>query len=120
MAAQILVVEDDLSIREMLIECLSDEGYAVASAIHGADALHYLRRAPQPRVILLDLTMPVMDGWEFWREHQRDPALRDIPVVVLSADRSVQKPGHALPGTLALAKPINIDTLLNVVAQFLV
>lgn len=118
MAAQILVVEDDISIRDMLVDCLADEGYSVAGAGHGAEALHYLKHASPPRMILLDLAMPVMNGWEFWQAQQSDPSLAAIPVVVLSADRSVMRANGDVPGILALPKPIELEMLFATVARF--
>jgi CheY-like chemotaxis protein len=84
-APQVLVVEDDAPIREALCAVLRDDGYAVAEAGDGQEALEFLRTHPTPRVILLDLMMPVMDGWTFLREQAADPALAGIPVVVITA-----------------------------------
>ena len=81
----ILIVEDDSDLREALSEVLRDEGYSVESAADGREALDRLRRDLRPSLILLDLTMPVMNGWQFRAEQRRDPALSEIPVVVLSA-----------------------------------
>ncbi len=82
----ILVVEDDEAIGQMLVETLTDEGYQVLRAEHGQAALDYLQEtAILPRLILLDLMMPVMTGLEFRAVQQQHPAWRDIPVVVLSA-----------------------------------
>ncbi|MBC7545053.1 MAG: response regulator, partial [Candidatus Sericytochromatia bacterium] len=82
----ILIVEDDIDIRETLAEILADEGYSVASAANGLDAISYLQTEAMPCVILLDLMMPVMSGWEFRAKQQQDPTLAGIPVVVLSGD----------------------------------
>src|SRR3954462_7421991 len=84
-AAEILVVDDDPDIRDSLREVLEDEGYSVACVGNGREALEYLHRGPRPRVILLDLMMPVMDGWQFRREQKRDPAIADIPLIVITA-----------------------------------
>src|SRR5205823_6375304 len=72
-SASILIVEDHADLRESLTEILEDEGYVVASAANGLDGLNYLQAHPPPRLILLDLKMPVMDGWEFRRRQQEDP-----------------------------------------------
>src|SRR2546423_10696788 len=83
----LLVVDDDPGIRESLAELLHDEGYVVLTAINGQDALARLRTSgDRPCVILLDLMMPVMSGSEFYTEMRNDPALADIPVVIISAD----------------------------------
>ena len=65
MAKRILVVEDDTSIRELLVELLESEGYGVASAVNGLEALKYLQSNENPDLILIDLMMPVMDGYAF-------------------------------------------------------
>jgi len=111
----LLVVDDDAVIRESLAELLADEGYSVVTAVHGEDALKKLRAGmPTPCVILLDLMMPIMSGGEFYREQQADPSLAGIPVVVISADGSVEK--KAIPfGGEYLAKPVKIDTVLSTV-----
>lgn len=119
MSAQILVVEDDPTIRELLATFLTDEGYEVAVAPHGQAALDYLRQAASyPQLILLDLGMPVMNGWEFWDAHQRDPALQRIPVIALTADRTVIQRATPIPGNVLLAKPVDLDTLLEMVARY--
>jgi CheY-like chemotaxis protein len=109
---RILVVEDDPDIRETLSEALGFEGYEVTAASNGREALDALRRGPRADVILLDLMMPVMSGWEFRRVQLDDPALAGIPVVVVSASA----PGNARPDRL-LPKPFDIDDLLAVVAE---
>jgi len=83
--ASVLLVEDDLPIRDSLGEALTEEGFDVSTAGNGAEALERLRSGRLPSVIVLDLMMPVMDGWDFRQEQLGDPALRDIPVVVVSA-----------------------------------
>jgi len=114
----IMIIEDDESIRDMLGECLTDEGYQVLSARHGQDALAQLRGGGQlPDLILLDLAMPIMNGWEFLEVQRADAWLARIPVVVLSADRSLQS--NPVPGSsAALAKPIDVDVLLDLVASY--
>src|SRR5215212_2491309 len=87
----VMVVEDDFTIRETLRELLEDEGYRVTQASNGAEALACLRTNGTPRLILLDLMMPVMDGVEFRRALQKDPRLSDIPMVVLSADLALEQ-----------------------------
>jgi CheY-like chemotaxis protein len=118
-AGYILVVDDDAAIREALTAVLEDEGYAVRTAANGRDALQLLRAGgPRPALILLDLTMPVMSGGEFREEQRRDPALAQIPVVVLSADRSVQAKAAAVQAQGYLAKPVEIDVLLETVSRY--
>jgi len=112
---RVMVVEDDEGIREALCDLLQTEGFEVVSAIHGADALAKLRaEAKHPDVILLDLMMPVMDGWAFRAEQRRDSALADIPVVVITASRQADV-GTLEPRAL-LKKPIDFDELLRVIS----
>ncbi|WP_242344612.1 response regulator [Anaeromyxobacter terrae] len=108
----ILIVEDDPDIREALAEALGCEGYDVALAENGQDALDVLHDGPRPDVILLDLLMPVMSGWQFRQEQLADPALAGIPVVIVSAS----PPGDAHPDRY-LPKPFSIDDLLSAVAE---
>src|SRR4051794_28574938 len=81
----ILVVDDDPDLRDTLGQILEDEGYSVAAASNGREALAYLRERPAPSLILLDLMMPVMDGWQFRSEQRLDSVLAKIPVLVISA-----------------------------------
>src|SRR6476646_6367807 len=78
----ILIVDDDKDVRSALAELLEGEGYAVAGAHNGHEALQLMRAGLHPAVILLDLMMPVMDGWDFRSEQQRDPAFAGVPVVI--------------------------------------
>jgi CheY-like chemotaxis protein len=81
----VLIVDDDQAILDGLGELLENEGYRVATATDGRDALQQLRSGLRPCVILLDLMMPGMDGWDFRHEQMKDDDLRDIPVVVITA-----------------------------------
>jgi|KBSMisStaDraftv2_1062788.scaffolds.fasta_scaffold2120464_2 CheY-like chemotaxis protein len=113
----LLVVDDDPAIRESLADLLNDEGYVVMTAVNGEDALARLRASDaQPCVILLDLMMPVMSGPEFYDEMRNDPALADIPVVVISADGGARSKVQAM-GSEFIAKPVKIETVLNAVEQ---
>ncbi|MFL5262818.1 MAG: response regulator [Anaeromyxobacteraceae bacterium] len=114
---EVLVVEDDFAIRETLRELLEDEGYEVSWASNGREALELLAHRA-PRVILLDLMMPVMDGWEFRVAQQRDPALARIPVVVISADHGLDQKVAALAVDGWLAKPFELDALLTTVRRY--
>ncbi len=101
--ATILVVEDDASVREMLTRLLDQEGYCPIAATQGIDALDYLATHPRPACILLDVDMPVMNGWAFRRVQQGQPALADIPVVILSA----------LPHTATIAAQLDVPDYLH-------
>jgi CheY-like chemotaxis protein len=111
----ILIVEDDLDIRETLAEVLRQEGHRVTTAQDGLSALAWLGSvAALPCLIFLDLRMPVMDGLTFRQRQAQDPRLRHIPVVFLSASRD-DLPQGALAGARYLAKPIDLDQLFALV-----
>lgn len=113
---RVLVVDDDEMIRSVLSEALTDEGYDTRTATNGLDALD-LVDGWLPDVILLDLMMPQMDGWTF-RQHQREhPALKDIPVVVLSARRDLSDQARMLEPAEIVAKPFDLDALLTLVER---
>jgi CheY-like chemotaxis protein len=118
--AGVLVVEDDADILRAIVQVLEDEGYAVRSAENGQLALAALREAgaPRPCLILLDLMMPVMDGWAFRAEQLRDPALSDIPVIVLTADGAAAEKIRRMNGMGALRKPVELLTLLDAIQPF--
>jgi CheY-like chemotaxis protein len=81
----VLIVDDDASVLDALGELLESEGYAVVTALNGREALERLRGGLRPCVILLDLMMPVMDGWDFRQEQVKDRDLKDIPIVIVTA-----------------------------------
>jgi CheY-like chemotaxis protein len=115
----VLIVEDEAAIRDVLTEILADEGYRVASVSNGMEALTYLRQhADRPRVILMDLGMPVMTGWEFREQQLRDPELAQIPVVVMSATIDLECKAAALRVQDCLDKPIEINALLGIVEKY--
>lgn len=114
-----LIVEDDYAIRDMMTTILEEEGYDVQSVGDGQEALDILRSGTtRPGLVLLDIWMPRLNGWQFLGEVQHDPVLASIPIIVMSADRMM---GDRIVGTCAKAyvpKPIPLDTLLDVVAQY--
>jgi CheY-like chemotaxis protein len=111
----VLVIDDDPDILQTLGLCLSSEGYRVLMAANGKEALDILDRE-HPSVILLDLMMPVMDGWQFVAELDHR-GRRDVPLLILSADRSVQGHAQQLRASGHLAKPFDLDELLGKVQQ---
>ena len=111
MTRSILLVDDDEALRDVLTEALIDEGFTVSSSANGLEALTTLRAGLRPDVILLDLMMPIMDGWAFREEQSRDPALASIPVVVVTAVHSLHKP---IDARAILRKPFKLDELLGV------
>jgi CheY-like chemotaxis protein len=113
----ILVVEDDADIREALAITLQSGGYEVGTAAHGREALDQLRHGRRADLIVLDLMMPIMDGWQFRREQQGDPRLAAIPVVIVSADGSVEKKATAIAAEGYIKKPIDPSVLLETVGM---
>jgi CheY-like chemotaxis protein len=115
----VLVVEDDPAVRQTITDVLEEEGYVVNTAANGDEALLMLQQPPLPDVILLDLMMPTMNGWELHKHLQEDARLATIPVVVLSAVAGFQQRRGKLDVAAIIAKPINVATLLNAVEQAL-
>jgi CheY-like chemotaxis protein len=114
----ILVVEDEPDIRDLMVALLESEGYAVSAASHGAEALARLQAGPVPCIILLDLMMPVMDGWAFCEEKEKNPVLAAIPIVVVSAVSRHDPRNACVRAVDHLPKPIDIGTLLAAVERF--
>ena len=113
----VLVIEDHADTRHMVEEYLQLHGFATVSAENGLDGLGKLREH-RPSLILLDLSMPVMDGWRFREEQRRlTDALARIPVVVLSALHDCAKHAQALGAIEVLAKPIDLDRLAALVGR---
>ena len=106
----ILVVEDDAGAREALSDILQEEGFDVSQAANGREALDQLEGGMRPCVILLDLVMPVMDGWEFRERQLRQASLAPIPVVVLTA--TAGEGPEAVPERDVLRKPVDFEALL--------
>jgi len=113
----VLIVEDDNDISDVLTQILQYEGYAVNTVGNGLEALEFLRKSEPPGLILLDLMMPVMDGWQFRAEQQKDPELAKIPVVIVSADGRVYQKATSIGAAGYLKKPIELETLLDIVAR---
>jgi CheY-like chemotaxis protein len=111
----VLIVEDDADLREMMAQLLTLEGFQTETVANGRDALDYLQRGGRAELILLDLMMPVMDGWEFRRRQRKDPALADVPVIVLTALDQAQARAEDLNGVGFMKKPLDFDRLLQLV-----
>lgn len=109
-ARPVFVVEDDTDTRECLGDLLREEGYSVYTAANGLEALDMLARIPRPGLILLDLMMPVMNGWDFLDAIRKDRGAPEVPVVIVSAC-------DAPPGVQVLRKPVSLDELLRVIER---
>jgi two-component system chemotaxis response regulator CheY len=114
----VLVVDDDPDILEALSEILEAEGFEIRRARNGKEALERLEPDP-PQLILLDLMMPVMDGWEFAQRMRQRPSVAGIPLIVLSADRNVGSKATDIGAVGHLAKPFELNDLLDMVRRSL-
>jgi CheY-like chemotaxis protein len=117
---ELLVVDDDDELRALLADTLKGRGFSVVTAGNGREALGRLRSAPLPAAVLLDLNMPIMNGWQFCAAKNADGALRALPVIVLSA---AAKTDPASPYYLdvdeVVTKPIEIEELLSAIERLL-
>ena len=111
-SSTIIVVDDDNGIRETLRIALEVEGYTVITASNGREGIDLLRSIPTPCLILLDLMMPVMNGWEFADQIKRDNALSTIPIVIITA---YGKQAAPIKAAGVIAKPIDLEVLYEVV-----
>ena len=112
----ILIVDDDADIRDSLREVLEDEGYPIVCVSNGREALDYLKTATEhPCVILLDLMMPVMDGWQFRREQKADPAIADIPLIVITA---TGKRPVLIDAAELVMKPLDLNRLFEAIERY--
>lgn len=108
----ILIVEDSTDLQLILKMTVESEGHTTVLASNGKEALDFLKKGKEPSLILLDLMMPVMDGWEFLKEREKDPELVKIPVVVCSAaDR------ESVSDLRFLKKPVDLTDLVGVLRQ---
>jgi CheY-like chemotaxis protein len=113
----ILVVDDNAEIREAMAIDLQTVGFDVRLAVNGADGLRAAREWPRPNLILLDLMMPVMDGWTFREQQLADRELRRIPVILFSARGDAARHGRVLHAAASLEKPVDLDRLHQVIEQ---
>ena len=113
----LLLVEDHDDLREAVAELLRWEGYTVAEATDGDDALAQLQGGLSPCLVLLDLNMPRSSGWTFRAAQRHDPRLAAIPVVALSGHHGVAQQAEALGVEDYLSKPLDFDKLLRIVRR---
>jgi CheY-like chemotaxis protein len=114
-AAQILVVDDDDDLRIVFAEFLASFGYSVAQADNGLAALEYLRQNEHPRVIFLDVMMPVMTAEEFLAEQRKDPQIADIPVFLFTAREGID--AETLGARRVFRKPVDVEAVLAALAE---
>ena len=115
----VLVIDDDEELRATIQDVLEDQGFAVATAANGREALDMLLRDDsQPALILLDLTMPEMDGWAFRKEQQKVPRLAQIPVVLFSGNVDAQS-ARSLNVAATMTKPLRLEGLVTLVDRIL-
>ena len=114
----ILLVEDDEDLRDAFRDLFEDEGYGVWTAANGQEALDCLRQRGKACLILLDLMMPVMNGWEFRAELSRDPRLSEIPIVVCTAASQAETKARELGAAAWLPKPTDADDLVRIAQVF--
>ena len=108
----VLIIDDEHATREILSEVLGKDGREIVTAADGQEALERLTEIPRPCLIVLDLAMPRMDGWEFLRRQSADPSMATIPIIVLSGSRLPTGAKHQL------AKPVDFERLVALVDQY--
>jgi CheY-like chemotaxis protein len=118
MSRELLIVDDDRELLDALAETLEELGFTIAKAGNGREALDRLQARPLPRAVLLDLNMPVMNGWQFCAAKKADAALKDVPVIVLSAaaKKDPSSP-YFLDVEEIVSKPIEMDELLGAIQR---
>ena len=109
-AHSILIVDDDTNVRDFLAQLISDAGYATMTAANGREALEAMRTDP-PHIVLLDLQMPVMDGWELRKHQLRDPAIAGVTVIAVTGHHDPRVVTEQL-GVRCVSKPIQFSELL--------
>jgi CheY-like chemotaxis protein len=109
----IMVIDDDADVRSALTDLFRDQGYRVVGVADGGEGVRYLSREELPQLILLDLMMPVADGWQFRAEQLMNPALASIPVIVITA--SPDSDATRTLGLDVVAKPFDTRRLLSLV-----
>src|SRR5262245_34491099 len=117
MSQKILIIEDDKFIRESLAEFLSEEGYLIVPCQNGKEAFDILEKNELPQLILLDIMMPVMDGYQFREKQMANPKWAAIPVIVMSAYGNLEKNKEKLRVEAYLKKPADLDEILGMVRR---
>src|SRR3989442_11468680 len=115
MTSTVLIVDDDPNLQRLMTKFLKLEGFSSIPANNGREALDYLRGGGDASVILLDLRMPVMDGWAFRQEQRQDPVIAGIPIVILSGVDSERV--HELDAAASFHKPVSFPEVVGVVRR---
>jgi CheY-like chemotaxis protein len=110
----ILIIDDDRDVADAIADALEDEGYATEIASHGAEALTLIAGGARPGAVILDLMMPVMDGWEF-RTRLTEQGLGELPIIVCTADGHAREKAAKLQASGHLRKPPSLSALLEAV-----
>jgi CheY-like chemotaxis protein len=118
LAGDILLIEDDDSLGAILTAVLQDQGYNVVRASNGKEALDHLYTERPPHLILLNLVMPVMNGWKFREQLNKVPELAEIPVIVLSGVRKLDKKAASLGVTDCFTKPYDLKAVIDTIQQY--
>ena len=117
--AAILVVDDDRNVCDLISSMLGERGYRTVIAGNGSEALAYLHgNEAHPGLILLDLMMPVMNGWDFRRVQQCDPSIADIPVAIITGMPGVEGKASAIGAVDVLYKPSRVESLASLAFRF--
>ena len=118
-AKRVLIIEDDEDIRFTMKALLEMQGYSVECAVNGEDGIQALRRsATLPGVVLLDMNMPVKDGFQFREEQEQDAKLADVPVVLMSAANNIEETTARVRARAFIKKPFDFDHVLKVVGEY--
>jgi CheY-like chemotaxis protein len=115
---RVLIVDDDYAVLDAIKDVLEDEGHEVSLAANGLEALKELRRKDQVCLILLDLMMPVMNGWEFRQQQLEDRELAGIPTVIVTAHNRPVENARELRVKHVIVKPVNPDLLISMVNEY--
>lgn len=115
---KILVIEDDDAIQISVKELLEDAGYAVDCVYNGQQALDTLQSGSLPSLILLDLNMPLMNGYEFRRQQERDARIAQIPVVIMTADGQIASKRYQIGAVGFVKKPFEMGAFLEAIKRF--
>ena len=116
---RVLVVDDDPGILAVTRQLLEEEGFETFTCRNGRDGLDWLNTHEAPDVILLDVKMPLMDGWTLWQQSRYVRAIRDIPVIIMTADSKHGRMAELTGVAGFLPKPFDIDTLLDMIHRAL-